>query len=352
LLLAIFAVFVAPRIGRRYGDVRALGGALLAIVAILLVMAVLHASQTALIVCVVASGAFLGITNTLMTQVVMESAPVPRPIASSAYSFVRFCGGAIAPFVAGKLAEHVSVQTPFYLGAGMTAIGVAVLWAYRSALRPVADAVPARAPASTTEPATPTAPGPLVVAVAGPTARQVSAMAAPLARARGGAVHVLHVVETDVLAGEDTAELETPAHARAVLDACVAELREAGVPVSGEILHSYGTHTDVAKQILRHAADLRAGAIVLGPDTRHASLTTGVTAYVAARAPSHVIIVNPNAGALGRPIATAEAGNTPQLWDNQLINARKSHSARRRQERARATARDAAKPQSTAGWVD
>ena len=81
-------------------------------------MGVLHASQTALIVCVVVSGAFLGITNTLMTQVVMESAPVPRPIASSAYSFVRFCGGAIAPFVAGKLGEHVSVQAPFYLGAG------------------------------------------------------------------------------------------------------------------------------------------------------------------------------------------------------------------------------------------
>ncbi len=139
LLLAIFAVFVAPRIGRRYGDIRGLGGALVAIVVILLVMGVLHASQTALIVCVIVSGAFLGITNTLMTQVVMESAPVPRPIASSAYSFVRFCGGAIAPFVAGKLAEHVSVQAPFYLGAAMTAIGVGVLWTYRDALpRPVA----------------------------------------------------------------------------------------------------------------------------------------------------------------------------------------------------------------------
>ena len=31
-----------------------------------------------------------------MTRVVMESAPVARPIASSAYSFVRLCGGAIA----------------------------------------------------------------------------------------------------------------------------------------------------------------------------------------------------------------------------------------------------------------
>lgn len=71
----------------------------------------------------------------------MESAPVARPIASSAYSFVRFCGGAIAPFVAGKLGEHVSVQSPFYLGAAMTTIAIGVLWSYRTALAPVADAV-------------------------------------------------------------------------------------------------------------------------------------------------------------------------------------------------------------------
>jgi MFS transporter, ACDE family, multidrug resistance protein len=302
LLLAIFAVFVAPRIGRRLGDVQVLGAALVAIVTILLVMGVLHASQTALIVCVVASGAFLGITNTLMTQVVMQSAPVPRPIASSAYSFVRFCGGAIAPFIAGKLAEHVSVQAPFYLGAAMTAISVGVLWTYRDALRPIAGTVPAHDRATTSRPAPlPGGAAPMVLAVTGPAAREVSAIATPLARARGAAVHVLHVIETDVLAGEDTAELENPLQAQALLDGCVAELREAGVPVAGELLHSYGTHTDVATQILHRAADLHAGAIVLGADTRHAALTTAVTAYIAAHAPTHVIVINPNAGALGQP---------------------------------------------------
>jgi nucleotide-binding universal stress UspA family protein len=139
----------------------------------------------------------------------------------------------------------------------------------------------------------------MVLAVGGPTAREVSALAAPLARARGAAVDVLHVIETDVLAGEDTADLESSAQARALLDACMSELREAGVPVTGELLRSYGTHTDVAAQILRRAADLGAGAIVLGPETRHD--TAGVNAYIAAHAPSHVIIVNPDAGALGRP---------------------------------------------------
>ena len=308
LLLAIFAVFVAPRVGRRYGDVRGLGGALAAVAAILAVMGVLHASQTALILCVVVSGAFLGITNTLMTQVVMESAPVPRSIASSAYSFVRFCGGAIAPFVAGKLGEHVSVQAPFYLGAVMTAIGTGVLWTYRDALRPAAAGVTAQPAASAHVGATAAGATPMVLAVAGATSRQVSALAAPLARARRAAVHVLHVIETDVLAGEDTIELESPTHARALLEACIAELGEAGVPVTGELLHSYGTHADVAAQILRRATDLGAGAIVLGPETRHATAANSVNAYIAAHAPSHVIIVNPAAGALGPASADAPIG--------------------------------------------
>jgi MFS transporter, ACDE family, multidrug resistance protein len=223
---------------------------------------------------------------------------------------VRFCGGAIAPFVAGKLAEHVSVQAPFYLGAAMTAIGVAVLWTYRRALRPASPTVP------TDDRATTTTPGPvsgstaaMVLAVAGPTARTVSAIATPLARARGAAVHVVHVIETDVLVGEDTTELESPAQAQALLDACMDELREAGVPVTGELLHSYGTHTDVADQILHRAAEMHAGAIVLGPDTRHPFLTTAVTGYIAAHAPTHVIVINPNAGALGRPTPTT--GDTP-----------------------------------------
>jgi MFS family permease len=304
VMLAIFAVFVAPRIGRRYGDVRGLGASLSAIVAILLLMGVLHASQTALIICVVASGAFLGITNTLMTQVVMESASVPRPIASSAYNMVRFCGGAIAPFVAGKLAEHVSVQAPFYLGAGMTAVGVGVLWLYRDALRPAAATVIALPRRSSAPTITATGPAPMLLAVARPTSRQVSALVAPLARARGGAVHVVHVVETDVLAGEDTVELESPAEAWTLLAACMAELREAGVAVTGELLHSYGTHTDVAATIVRLAAELGAGAIVLGPET---SPTNSVNAYIASHAASHVIVVNPGAGALGRPTAPTAA---------------------------------------------
>jgi MFS family permease len=313
VMLAVFAVFVAPRVSRRFGDVPGLGAAMAGMAALLAVMGVFHASQTALIVCVVVAGTFLGVINTLMTQVVMESAPVQRPVASAAYSFVRFCGGAIAPFVAGKLGEHVSVGSPFYLGAGMTAIAVGLLWFYRDALVPAKQA-----PATSVEPApktAPAAPAPMVVAVGGPAARQVSAMAVPLARARGGAVLVLHVIEGDVVAGEGAIDLETPDEARAVLEACVAELREAGVPVAGETLHSFGNHADVAERILDRAAEVSAAMIVVGPESPQATLSSGVAARIAATAPSHVIVVNPAAGALGRPVAAAaKRVHGERLW--------------------------------------
>jgi hypothetical protein len=292
------------------------------IVAVLLVMALAHASQTTLIVCVILSGSFFGITNTLMTQVVMESATVPRPIASSAYSFVRFCGGAVAPFVAGKLAEHVSVEAPFYLGAGMTSIAIGVLWFYRTALVPVAEPALIASYAGEREPGTrdtfaaePAADrGTLVVAVGGPSAREVCAMTVPLARARATRIHVLHVLERDLLVGEDAVDLESTAVAKELLEACTVELREAGLPVVGELLHSVGSHVDVARRILGRAAELSATAIVLGPETRHGPLGGQVAAEIARDARSHVIILHPAAGPLGRPDGRPVPTNPAQLW--------------------------------------
>jgi fructokinase len=106
------------------------------------------------------------------------------------------------------------------------------------------------------------------------------------------------------------------AAARALLDACVAELREAGVPVTGELVRSVGSHADVAERILRRAAELRAGAVVLGPDGPEATIGAGVTARVASRAPTHVVVLNPRAGALGRPLAgVAGVADAAELWD-------------------------------------
>jgi len=100
---------------------------LTALSALLAVMAVGTDSKPVLVVCVIVAGLFLGINNTLVTETVMKAAPVERGVASAAYSFVRFSGGAIAPFLAGRLGEEVSVHAPFWVGAGAVLLGVGVL---------------------------------------------------------------------------------------------------------------------------------------------------------------------------------------------------------------------------------
>jgi MFS family permease len=83
---------------------------------------------------VVVAGLFIGINNTLITETVMKAAPIERGVASAAYSFVRFSGAALAPWLAGVLGERVSVHMPFWVGAGAVLLGAGVLFATRSHL--------------------------------------------------------------------------------------------------------------------------------------------------------------------------------------------------------------------------
>src|SRR3954466_6565376 len=145
LLVALTSVFGAQRLERRYGLVAVLGVALAGVAIDLFAGGVLHSSQAGLIVVVVVSGGLLGIVNTVLPEAVMAAAVVERPIASAAYSFVRFTGGAIAPFLAGKLAEHVSPASPMYLGAVMVALSVVALGLSRPHPRPSEPAVEADA---------------------------------------------------------------------------------------------------------------------------------------------------------------------------------------------------------------
>ena len=108
---------------------------------------VFHGNRTGLIAVIVISGALLGVVNTVLTEAVMAAAVVERPIASAAYSFVRFTGGAIAPYLAGKLAEHVSSASPMYVGAGMVALSVVALALSHQHLRHPAPAVVPPTPA-------------------------------------------------------------------------------------------------------------------------------------------------------------------------------------------------------------
>lgn len=150
---------------------------------VLLVIAIGTSSQLTMIVAVIASGSLLAINNTLVTTVVMTVAPAPRPVASAAYGFVRIIGGGLAPFAAGKLAEHYNVHR------------------LRSELHTAAAAAAAAAHS-------------VVAAVDGSgLAVEVIAAAAGLAAELGCSVDVIHVQETDVI-GDQAVEAEP------VEDAC------------------------------------------------------------------------------------------------------------------------------------
>ena len=127
LCLAFTSVFVAPVLQRRWGTLPSVMTVLALFAADLAVMALFTDSKAVLATGVVVAGLFLGINNTLVTEAVMGVAPVERGVASAAYSFVRFSGGAVAPWLAGKLGEEINAHVPFWMGAGATALAVVTL---------------------------------------------------------------------------------------------------------------------------------------------------------------------------------------------------------------------------------
>ncbi len=140
LLLAATSVWLAPMLQRRFGTLPTLTAVLALFALDLAAMALGASHEPAITVGIIAAGAFLGVTNTLVTEAVMGAAPVERPIASAAYSFVRFTGGAVGPFVALKLAEKVDLHAPFWFGAGAVAVGVVIVAAGSRTIAAALDA--------------------------------------------------------------------------------------------------------------------------------------------------------------------------------------------------------------------
>ncbi len=140
VLLAITSVALAPALQRRFGTWPVMTTMLALFSLDLAAMGVFHDHTAVVAGGIVVAGGFLGVINTLVTEAVMHAAPVERPVASAAYSFVRFTGGAIGPYVALKLAEHVNIQAPFWFGATAVAVGVLVAVVGGRRVRPVAPA--------------------------------------------------------------------------------------------------------------------------------------------------------------------------------------------------------------------
>ncbi|WP_157432970.1 MFS transporter [Actinomadura rifamycini] len=135
VMVALASVFGAPALQRRIGTVRVmyLGLALL----ILFQVGLAFLGHDGIIVCTILSGIPIGLNNTAFTEAAMEVSDSPRPVASAGYNFVRWMGGALAPYFATKLAEEVDPHLPYIAGAAACAVAIGVLAARRRHLAPL-----------------------------------------------------------------------------------------------------------------------------------------------------------------------------------------------------------------------
>jgi MFS family permease len=133
VLVALSSVFLAPALQRRIGTVRVMHLALGVLIALQLGVAL--APHTGIIVLVILTGVPIGMNNTAFTEAAMEVSDTPRPVASAGYNFVRWLGGALAPYVVTKLAEHYNEDVPYYLGAAACLVAVGILVTRRHHLR-------------------------------------------------------------------------------------------------------------------------------------------------------------------------------------------------------------------------
>ncbi|MFJ9616958.1 MFS transporter [Streptomyces noursei] len=132
VLLAVFSVLLAPRLQERLGSLRVLGGSLLLLAVDLVVLG--YGGHTAAVVCTVLSGAFIGLNNTVFTELALGVSDSPRPVASAGYNFVRWFAAAAAPFLAPKIAERTDQHIPFVVAALAAVIGAGVVAVRRRAL--------------------------------------------------------------------------------------------------------------------------------------------------------------------------------------------------------------------------
>ncbi|MFE6740739.1 MFS transporter [Streptomyces tubercidicus] len=146
VLLAVFSVLVAPRLQHRFGSLKVLCGSLLLFAADLVVLG--YGDHTTAIVCTVLAGAFIGLNNTVFTELALGVSDAPRPVASAGYNFVRWFAAAAAPFLAPKIEEWTDIHLPFVVAAVAAVTGAGIVAVRRRALTMEAEE---RAPKHATE---------------------------------------------------------------------------------------------------------------------------------------------------------------------------------------------------------
>ena len=312
VLVAIFAVFGAPWLQERYGIARTMYGNLAAFAVVVLVIAAWTTDRGVLIPAVIVSGIFIGINNTITTQAVMTVAPVERPVASAAYSFVRFIGGGLAPYAAGRLVLAAGIHVPFFIAAGAIVLGIAILSTAHSLLAD-ADRVQAEQVSAAVRPApaavvpvegrgTPAGispPGSVILAAIddSPVARLVTEAAAQLAAATDRVVHVVHAQEA-AIAGDTGIDADDLNAARALVRSHLDQLAAHRVPAEGQVLLHASDHGAAGRMVAEYADTTGAATIVIGAPS-HGGLAALMDASASRElwrhTRSNILIINPAA---------------------------------------------------------
>jgi predicted MFS family arabinose efflux permease len=332
IFVALFAVFGAPRLQARLGIAKTMYANLAAFAVVVLVIAIWTTDRAVLIPAVIISGIFIGVNNTVTTQAVMTVSPVEKPVASAAYGFVRFIGGGLAPYAAGRMVLAVNIHFPFYIAVGAILLGIGILTTAHGLLtqaeRFQAEQVagsPAAAPARP-EPVSPGAasPGPvralipvdanadparpgasviLAAVDASPAGELVTEAAGVLAADHGGVVHVVHTQE-EATAGDVAIDGESLDAARAVVRSHLDQLAARHVPAEGHILLHAADHGAAGRMVAEYANTVGASTIVVGAATHRglpALMDDSATHELSRLAHSDIMIVSPDAP--GRLIA-------------------------------------------------
>ena len=328
VLVALFAVFGAPRLQERFGIARTMYANLAAFAIIVLIIAIWTTDRAVLIPAVIASGIFIGVNNTITTQAVMTVSPVERPVASSAYGFVRFIGGGLAPFAAGRLVIALNIHVPFFIAAAAIVAGIGIL---STGHRLLADAE--RVQAEQVTGGAPAAPAPVLVPVDGngptgsrppagailaavdssPVAALVTEAAARLATIDDRIVHVVHAQEgaTAGDAGTDAEDLDT---ARTMVRQHLDRLEARHIPAEGQVLLHAADHGTVGRMVAEYASTIGAATIVIGAPT-HGGLPALMDASASRElwrhARSNIVIVNPAAPRIPAAAAAMQAAVDP-----------------------------------------
>lgn len=134
VMVALFSALFAPMIQRRIGSVKLLGGTLFVFALDLIALGVSASFHNVplIVTFTIVAGALIGTNNMLYTELAMEVSDSPRPVASAGYNFVRWIGGALAPFTAASVGAAFGQGWAFYLAAFVVLAALTVVVLGRS----------------------------------------------------------------------------------------------------------------------------------------------------------------------------------------------------------------------------